>query len=212
MISHQTPALSPLITQPPTPLLLQISRMAFCLNPAKTVSFPHNPTSPDLPGSVWITSPQLPVQPTRTRNVFECSVTNAGESRPPGKDSPSAAEPPGSAEPDRELSAVVAGPSGVLSQGMFSVLPASVSVEHSLRPNFGLEEVMAVLEALQVAQMDVTPKNVRQRLHVPFVLTVGTTAVLRSQCRGPVRTPPYAFLAMPGMRSAQFYWVGVQPA
>ncbi|KAG5717163.1 hypothetical protein E4T56_gene10095 [Termitomyces sp. T112] len=81
MISHQTPAPSPLITQPPTPLLPQISRTAFCLNPAKTVSFPHNPTSPDLPGPVWITSPQLPAQPTQTRNVFE-------------------SEPPGSAEPD----------------------------------------------------------------------------------------------------------------
>ncbi|KAG5723695.1 hypothetical protein E4T56_gene20257 [Termitomyces sp. T112] len=94
MISHQTPAPPPLITQPPTPLLPQISRTAFCLNPAKTVSFPHNPTSPDLPGSVWITSPQLPVQTTRTQNVFECPVTNAGESRPPSKDSPSAAAPP----------------------------------------------------------------------------------------------------------------------
>ncbi|KNZ72402.1 hypothetical protein J132_03494 [Termitomyces sp. J132] len=69
--------------QPPTPLLPQISRTAFCLNPAKTVSFPHNPTSPDLPGPVWITSPQLPAQTTRTQNVFECPVTNAGESRPP---------------------------------------------------------------------------------------------------------------------------------
>ncbi|KAG5728780.1 hypothetical protein E4T56_gene14915 [Termitomyces sp. T112] len=94
MISHQTPAPPPLITQPPTPLLPQISRTAFCLNPAKTVSFPHNPTSPDLPGSVWITSPQLPVQTTRTQIVFECPVTNAGESRPPSKDSPSAAAPP----------------------------------------------------------------------------------------------------------------------
>ncbi|KAG5734540.1 hypothetical protein E4T56_gene4309 [Termitomyces sp. T112] len=102
MISHQTPAPSPLITQPPTPLLPQISHMAFCLNPTKTVSFPHNPTSPDLPRPVWITSPQLPAWPTRTRNVFECSVTNAGESHPPSKDSPSAAEPPGSAEPDRD--------------------------------------------------------------------------------------------------------------
>ncbi|KAG5726633.1 hypothetical protein E4T56_gene5559 [Termitomyces sp. T112] len=100
MISHQTPAPSPLITQPPTPLLLQISRTAFCLNPAKTVSFPHDPASPDLPGSVWITSLQLPAQATRARNVFECSVTNAGESHPPSKDWPSAAEPPGSAEPD----------------------------------------------------------------------------------------------------------------
>ncbi|KAH0581411.1 hypothetical protein H2248_012493 [Termitomyces sp. 'cryptogamus'] len=101
MISHQIPAPFPLITQPPTPSLPQISRTAFCLNPAKTVSFPHDPTSPDLPGSVWITAPQLPAQATRARNVFECSVTNAGESRPPSKDSPSAAEPPGSAEPDR---------------------------------------------------------------------------------------------------------------
>ncbi|KNZ81425.1 hypothetical protein J132_00664 [Termitomyces sp. J132] len=83
MISHQIPAPFPLITQPPTPSLPQISCMAFCLNPAKTVLFPHNPTSPDLPGSVWITAPQLPVQATRARNIFECSVTNAGESRPP---------------------------------------------------------------------------------------------------------------------------------
>ncbi|KAG5338789.1 hypothetical protein C0989_006216 [Termitomyces sp. Mn162] len=102
MISHQTPAPFPLITQPPTPLLLRISHMAFCLNPAKTVPSPHTPTSPDLPGSVWITSPQLPAQPTRTQNVFECLVTNAGESRPPSKDLPSAAEPPGSAEPDNK--------------------------------------------------------------------------------------------------------------
>ncbi|KAG5346706.1 hypothetical protein C0989_000481, partial [Termitomyces sp. Mn162] len=67
MISHQTPAPPPLITQPPTPLLLQISRTAFCLNPAKTVSFPHNPTSPDLPGPVWITSPNYPRKPPGPR-------------------------------------------------------------------------------------------------------------------------------------------------
>ncbi|KAG5348666.1 hypothetical protein C0989_009066, partial [Termitomyces sp. Mn162] len=67
MISHQTPAPPPLITQPPTPLLPQISRMAFCLNPAKTVSFPHNPTSPDLPGPVWITSPNYPRKPPGPR-------------------------------------------------------------------------------------------------------------------------------------------------
>ncbi|KAG5348648.1 hypothetical protein C0989_009218, partial [Termitomyces sp. Mn162] len=78
-------------------------RMAFCLNPAKTVSFPHNPTSPDLLGSVWITSPQLPAQATMARNVFECLVTSARGSRPPSKDSPSAAEPLGSAEPDRSI-------------------------------------------------------------------------------------------------------------
>ncbi|KAG5734835.1 hypothetical protein E4T56_gene639 [Termitomyces sp. T112] len=92
-----TPLPGPNLTprSPPTPLLPQISRTAFCLNPAKTVSFSHNPTSPDLPRSVWITSPQLPAQATRARNIFECSVTNAGESRLPSKDSPSAAEPPG---------------------------------------------------------------------------------------------------------------------
>ncbi|KAG5726852.1 GTP-binding protein TypA/BipA like protein [Termitomyces sp. T112] len=84
----------------PNPLLPRISHTAFCLNPAKTVSFPHNPTSPDLPGSVWITSPQLSAQATRARNVFECSVTSARGSRPPSKDSPSAAEPLRSAEPD----------------------------------------------------------------------------------------------------------------
>ncbi|KAG5722545.1 hypothetical protein E4T56_gene2937 [Termitomyces sp. T112] len=100
MISHQTLAPSPSITQPPTPLLPQISRTAFCLNPAKTVSLPYHPTSPDLLGSVWITSPQLPTQPTRTQNAFECSVINAGESHSPSKDSPSAAEPPRSVDPD----------------------------------------------------------------------------------------------------------------
>ncbi|KAG5725233.1 hypothetical protein E4T56_gene10126 [Termitomyces sp. T112] len=97
MISHQTPAPFPLITQPPTPLLPQISHTAFCLNPAKTVSSPHNPTSPDPPGSVWITLPQLPARATRARNVSECSVTSARGSRPPSKDSPSAAEPPSTA-------------------------------------------------------------------------------------------------------------------
>ncbi|KAG5719813.1 hypothetical protein E4T56_gene7222 [Termitomyces sp. T112] len=107
MISHQTPAPPPLITQPPTPLLPQISRTAFCLNPAKTVSFPHNPTSPDLPGPVWITSPQLPVQTPRTQNVFECPVTNAGESRPPSKDSPSAAAPPRASIEELELEELV---------------------------------------------------------------------------------------------------------
>ncbi|KAG5719719.1 hypothetical protein E4T56_gene18511 [Termitomyces sp. T112] len=100
MISHQNLAPLPLITQLPHPSPPQIPRTAFCLNPAKTVSFPHNLTSPDLPGSVWITSPQLPAQATRAQNVFECSVTNAGESHPPSKDLPSAAEPPRSAEPD----------------------------------------------------------------------------------------------------------------
>ncbi|KAG5733788.1 hypothetical protein E4T56_gene8227 [Termitomyces sp. T112] len=100
MISHQTPALFPLITQPPTPLLLRISHTVFCLNPAKIVSFPHNPTSPDLPGSVWITSHQLSAQAISARNVFECLVTSARGSRPPNKDSPSAAEPLRSAEPD----------------------------------------------------------------------------------------------------------------
>ncbi|KAG5718730.1 hypothetical protein E4T56_gene2674 [Termitomyces sp. T112] len=99
MISHQTPAPPPLITQPPTPLLPQISRTAFCLNPAKTVSFPHNPTSPDLPGSVWITSPQLPVQTTRTQIVFGCPVTNAGESRPPTPCAPPMTQPTPPAPP-----------------------------------------------------------------------------------------------------------------
>ncbi|KAG5733192.1 hypothetical protein E4T56_gene6602 [Termitomyces sp. T112] len=94
MISHQTPAPFPLITQPPTPSLPRISRTAFCLNPAKTVSFPHNLTSPDLPGSVWITSPQLSAQAISAQNVSECSVTSARGSRPPSKDPPSAAEPP----------------------------------------------------------------------------------------------------------------------
>ncbi|KAG5718809.1 hypothetical protein E4T56_gene2703 [Termitomyces sp. T112] len=83
MISHQNPAPLPLITQPPHPSPPQIPCTAFCLNPAKTVSFPHNPTSPDLPGSVWITSPQLPARATMARNVFECSVTSARGSRPP---------------------------------------------------------------------------------------------------------------------------------
>ncbi|KAG5727459.1 hypothetical protein E4T56_gene12016 [Termitomyces sp. T112] len=100
MISHQTPAPFPLITQPPTPSLPRISRMAFCLNPAKTISFPHNLTSLDLPGSVWITSPQLSAQAISARNVFKCLVTSARRSCPPSKDSPSAAEPPRSAEPD----------------------------------------------------------------------------------------------------------------
>ncbi|KAG5715357.1 hypothetical protein E4T56_gene8256 [Termitomyces sp. T112] len=85
---------------PPTPLLLQISHTVFCLNPAKTVSFPLNPTSPDLPGSVRITSHQLSAQSISAQNVFECLVTSARGSRPPSKDSPSAAEPPRSAEPD----------------------------------------------------------------------------------------------------------------
>ncbi|KAG5720923.1 hypothetical protein E4T56_gene407 [Termitomyces sp. T112] len=83
MISHQNPAPLPLITQPPHPSPPQIPRTAFCLNPAKTVSFPHNPTSPGLPGSVWITSPQLPARATMARDVFECSVTSARGSRPP---------------------------------------------------------------------------------------------------------------------------------
>ncbi|KAG5728175.1 GTP-binding protein TypA/BipA like protein [Termitomyces sp. T112] len=91
------------LRSPPTPSIPRISRMAFCLNPAKTASFPHNPTSPDLPGSVWITSPQLSAQAISARNVFECSVTSARGSRPPSKDSPSAAEPPRSAEPDSPL-------------------------------------------------------------------------------------------------------------
>ncbi|KAG5732282.1 hypothetical protein E4T56_gene11364 [Termitomyces sp. T112] len=94
MISHQTPAPFPLITQLPTPSLLQISHTVFCLNPAKTVSFPRNLTSPDLPGSVWITSHQLSTQAISARNVFKCSVTSARGSCPPSKDSPSAAEPP----------------------------------------------------------------------------------------------------------------------
>ncbi|KAH0580733.1 hypothetical protein H2248_002220 [Termitomyces sp. 'cryptogamus'] len=46
---------------------------------------------------------QLPAQTTRTQNVFECPVTNAGESRPPSKDSPSAAAPPRSVDPDRAV-------------------------------------------------------------------------------------------------------------
>ncbi|KAG5727759.1 hypothetical protein E4T56_gene20799 [Termitomyces sp. T112] len=77
--------------------------MVFCLNPAKTVLFPRNPTSPDLPRSIRITSHQLSAQAISARNVFECSVTNARGSRPPSKDSPSAAEPPRSAEPDRYI-------------------------------------------------------------------------------------------------------------
>ncbi|KAG5718776.1 hypothetical protein E4T56_gene2652 [Termitomyces sp. T112] len=83
MISHQTPAPFPLITQPPTPSLPQISHTVFCLNPAKTVSFPRNPTSPDLPGSVRITSHQLSAQAISAQNVFECLVTSARGSRPP---------------------------------------------------------------------------------------------------------------------------------
>ncbi|KAG5724916.1 hypothetical protein E4T56_gene12538 [Termitomyces sp. T112] len=101
MISHQTPAPFPLVTQPPTPLLPRISHTVFCLNPAKTVSFPHNPTSPDLPGSIRITSHQLSAQAISARNVFECLVTSARGSRPPSKDLPSAAEPLRSAEPNR---------------------------------------------------------------------------------------------------------------
>ncbi|KAG5718777.1 hypothetical protein E4T56_gene2655 [Termitomyces sp. T112] len=95
MISHQTPAPFPLITQPPTPSLPQISHTVLCLNPAKTISFPRNPTSPDLPGSIRITSHQLSAQAISAQNVFECLVTSARGSCPPSKDSPSAAEPPG---------------------------------------------------------------------------------------------------------------------
>ncbi|KAG5730754.1 hypothetical protein E4T56_gene3510 [Termitomyces sp. T112] len=83
MISHQTLAPLPLITQPPIPLLPRISHTVFCLNPTKTVSFPRNPTSPDLPGSVWITSHRPSTQTISARNVFECSVTSARESCPP---------------------------------------------------------------------------------------------------------------------------------
>ncbi|KAG5334673.1 hypothetical protein C0989_003183, partial [Termitomyces sp. Mn162] len=74
--------------------------MVFCLDPAKNIPFPHNPTSPDLPGSVRITSHQLSAQAISAQNVFECLVTSARGSHPPSKDSPSAAEPPRSAEPD----------------------------------------------------------------------------------------------------------------
>ncbi|KAG5725035.1 putative 115 kDa protein in type-1 retrotransposable element [Termitomyces sp. T112] len=94
LISHQTPAPLPLITQPPTPLLPRISHTVFCLNPTKAVPFPHNPTSPDLPGSVQITSHRLSTQAISAQNIFECLVTSARGSRLPSKDSPSAAEPP----------------------------------------------------------------------------------------------------------------------
>ncbi|KAG5333121.1 hypothetical protein C0989_006272, partial [Termitomyces sp. Mn162] len=76
--------------------------MVFCLNPAKPVPFPHNPTSLDLPGPVRITSHQLSAQAISARNTFECSVASARGLRPPSKDSPSAAEPPRSAEPDSQ--------------------------------------------------------------------------------------------------------------
>ncbi|KAG5732671.1 hypothetical protein E4T56_gene16772 [Termitomyces sp. T112] len=74
--------------------------MVFCLNPAKTVPFPRNPTSLDLPSSVQITSHQLSAQAISAWNIFECLVTSARGSRPPSKDLPSAAESPRSAEPD----------------------------------------------------------------------------------------------------------------
>ncbi|KAG5717952.1 hypothetical protein E4T56_gene1722 [Termitomyces sp. T112] len=69
--------------------------MVFCLNPAKPVPFPHNLTSLDFPGPVRITSHQLSTQAISAQNAFECSVASARGSRPPSKDSPSAAEPPG---------------------------------------------------------------------------------------------------------------------
>ncbi|KAG5714970.1 hypothetical protein E4T56_gene5363 [Termitomyces sp. T112] len=68
--------------------------MVFCLNPAKPVPFPCNPTPLDLPRSVQITSHQLSAQAISAQNAFECSVASARGSRPPSKDSPSAAEPP----------------------------------------------------------------------------------------------------------------------
>ncbi|KAG5727360.1 hypothetical protein E4T56_gene12066 [Termitomyces sp. T112] len=46
--------------------------MVFCLNPAKPIPFPHNLTSPDLPGPVWITSHRLSVQAISAQNTFEC--------------------------------------------------------------------------------------------------------------------------------------------
>ncbi|KAG5716667.1 hypothetical protein E4T56_gene16365 [Termitomyces sp. T112] len=69
--------------------------MVFCLNPAKHAPFPRNPTSPDLPGPIWITSHQLSAQAISAQNALECPVASARGSRLPSKDSPSAAEPPG---------------------------------------------------------------------------------------------------------------------
>ncbi|KAG5350052.1 hypothetical protein C0989_000462 [Termitomyces sp. Mn162] len=96
--------------------------------------------------------------------------------------------------------------------------PASALVGHSSRPNFGLGQIMAVLEALQVAQADVTPERfaevwgkhgvpqswngVKQKPHVLSALAMGSIVSLRSQHRGPAETPLYASPAMPGMRSA----------
>ncbi|KAG5730750.1 hypothetical protein E4T56_gene3515 [Termitomyces sp. T112] len=68
--------------------------MVFCLNPAKPIPFPHNPTSPDLPGLIWITSHQLSTQAISVQNAFECLVASARGSCPLSKDLPSAAEPP----------------------------------------------------------------------------------------------------------------------
>ncbi|KAG5718362.1 hypothetical protein E4T56_gene8314 [Termitomyces sp. T112] len=74
--------------------------MVFCLNPAKPILFPRNLTSLDLPGPIRITSHQLSTQAISAQNTFECPVASARGSRPPSKDSPSAAVPLGSAEPD----------------------------------------------------------------------------------------------------------------
>ncbi|KAG5349166.1 hypothetical protein C0989_005476, partial [Termitomyces sp. Mn162] len=63
----------------------------------------HNPTPPDSPKSVQVTSHRLSAQAIRAQNVFECSVTSARGSHLPSKDLPSAAEPPRSAEPDRDI-------------------------------------------------------------------------------------------------------------
>ncbi|KAH0581121.1 hypothetical protein H2248_012248 [Termitomyces sp. 'cryptogamus'] len=53
--------------------------MVFCLNPAKTVPFPHNPTSPDLPGSVQITSYWLSAQAISARNVSSVRLPVQGD-------------------------------------------------------------------------------------------------------------------------------------
>ncbi|KAG5730218.1 hypothetical protein E4T56_gene11676 [Termitomyces sp. T112] len=58
-----------------------------------------------------------------------------------------------------ELSAVVAGPLGFLSCSRALVGSVLVFVGQSLQPNFGPEEVQAVLEALWVPQAEVTPEK-----------------------------------------------------
>ncbi|KAG5717394.1 hypothetical protein E4T56_gene7669 [Termitomyces sp. T112] len=100
-----------------------------------------------------------------------------------------------------QLSAAVAGPSGVSSGGVAP--PASASAGHSSQSNFSPGQVMAVLEALRVAQADVTPE--RQRPCALSAPTMGNIVSSRSQCRGPVGTPLFAFLAVPGMRSAPYH-------